>query len=252
MSQSFNRGGRFQKQFPGGGQPTIRIGGPLTPVVKYFIIANVAVFIFTMLLSNEGRVKFFGFFGLVPDVFWSSYTIWQLVTFNFLHSGLAHVFFNLFAIWIFGGDLERKFGKRRFIIFMAIAGIGAGVSMLITSPGLQVPVVGASGIVYGILLAYGVTYPNRIVYVYFLFPIKVKYLVLIFGGLEFLASVTGSQSGIAHLAHLGGMLFGGLYLYWDRIYMRLRERYYREKLKKFKKKYTVINNDKKDDDVTYH
>ena len=234
------------------GQGTLRIGGPLTPVVKYFIIANAVVFVFSMLLSFEGRMKFFVLFGLVPDSFWSHLAVWQLVTFNFLHSGLGHIFFNMFSLWIFGGDLERRFGRRRFLIFLAVAGIGSGLSMLLTSTRMQIPVVGASGIVYGVLLAYGVTYPNRVVYLYFLFPMKVKHLVLIFGGIELLASISGSNSGVAHLAHLGGMLFGGVYLYYDRIYMRARERYYQRKLKKLRGRYTVIVNDKDDQDPTYH
>ena len=251
MSYS-NRGGGGRFGGPMQGQPQIRLGGPLTPVVKYLIIANAVVYVFTMLLSIEGRMKFFMFFGLVPDTFWSQLAAWQLVTFNFVHSGLGHIFFNMFSLYIFGGDLEQRFGKRRFILFLAISGIGAGLSMLFTSPTMQVPVVGASGIVYGILLAYGVTYPNRVVYLYFLFPIKVKHLVVIFGGIELLASVSSAQSGVAHLAHLGGMVFGGIYLYYDRIYMRVRERYYRRKLKTLRSKYTVVRNDDNDDEPTYH
>ena len=117
---------------------------------------------------------------------------------------------------------------------------------------MTIPVVGASGIVFGVLLAYGVTWPNRIVYLYFLFPIKVKNLVIIFGAIELWASVSGADAGVAHLAHLGGMLFGGIYLYWDRIYMKARERYYRVKLSKLRKNFKVINRDDNDNGPTYH
>jgi len=158
-------------------------------------------------------------------------------------------------MYFFGGELEKLFGKRRFIVFLSVCGIGAGLSMLVT--GLDVPVVGASGIVYGVLLAYGITYPNRVVYLYFLLPIKVKYLVMIVGGLELFFSLGSlgdqGQSGIAHLAHFGGMIFGGIYLYWDKIYMKIREKYYRQKLKSLKSKFKVVKNDKDDDqDPTYH
>jgi rhomboid family protein len=246
---------RMQTPPPSGGTPQIRIGGPLTPVLKWFMIANAAVFVFMSILSEQARHGFVMFFGLVPDSFWGSFPavpIWQLFSFNFLHGGFSHLFFNMLALYFFGGELERKFGPRRFAFFFAVSGVGAGLSMLLTSPGMQIPVVGASGIVYGVLLAYGLTWPNRIVYLYFLIPMKVKHLVMIFGAIEVWASISHSQSGVAHLAHLGGMVFGYLYLRYDRIYMKLRERYYRRKLDKLKGKFTVVNGDKDDDGPTYH
>lgn len=253
MSQNFRGGGQFRMgPNPPAGTPQFRIGGPMTPVLRVFIYANIAIFVFTMLLTEQGRMQFFTMFGLVPEIFWDRLYIWQLVSFNFLHSGLSHIFFNLFALWVFGGELEKKFGSRRFAIFMAISGIGGGISMLMTSPGMQIPVVGASGIVYGVLLAYGLTYPNRIVYLYFLIPIKVKTLVIIFGGIEIISSISGSNTGVAHLAHLGGMVFGYLYLYYDKLYMKVRERYYRKKLTNLRKKYTIVVNKEDDEDRTYH
>ena len=242
--------------FGGGGygRPQIQIGGPLTPIVKGFLIANGVVFLLTSLLSQQYRAEFFQMFGLVPELFWSQFRVWQLVTFNFLHAGFMHILFNMFAFWMFGGDLERLYGRKRFLIFLAITGVGAGLTFAVFNPNALIPVVGASGIVYGILLAYGLTYPNRKLYVYFLFPIKVKYFVMILGGLELLLTVQSSNSGVAHLAHLGGMVFGFLYLRYDRLYMKLREKYYRRKLDKLKKRYTVIVNKDDDDNdhITYH
>lgn len=263
-------GGRFGPGFSKGGsggfrggpgQPQIRIGGPLTPVLKYFIIINSGIFLLTILLfkTPEAQLQFFHIVGLVPATFFQDKAIWQLLTFNFFHANFGHVFFNMLAMYFFGGELENLFGKRRFIFFMAVCALGAGLSMLLT--GINAPVVGASGIVYGVLLAYGITYPNRVVYLYFLLPIKVKYLVLIVGGIELFFSFGsgaghGSQSKIAHLAHLGGMVFGGIYLYWDKIYMKVREKYYRQKLKSLQSKFKVVANDKEndnnDDGPTFH
>lgn len=135
----------------------------------------------------------------------------QLVTYMFLHANFSHIFFNLFALWMFGQAIENDWGTRRFTIFYFATGVGAGILQLIVGLlGLSyAPVVGASGAVYGILLAFGMMYPNN--YIMLLIPpipIKAKYFVLIFGALELISGVTNLNSGIAHFAHLGGMVFG--------------------------------------------
>jgi membrane associated rhomboid family serine protease len=151
----------------------------------------------------------------IPE-FWP----WQLLTYGFLHGDLWHIFFNMFALWMFGRDLERIMGARRFLTYFLTCVIGAGIVQLIVA-GLQggvYPTIGASGGVFGILLAYGMAFPNNTVMLLFPpIPMKAKYFVLIFGLLELFLGVSGATPGIAHFAHLGGMLFGFLLLrYWRR------------------------------------
>lgn len=234
--------------FGSGGGVKIRFGGPLTPVLKYFIIFNVGIFIFTTFLKNPEQFKLF--FGLVPARFFEDFALWQLVTFNFIHAGFMHLLFNMLVMYFFAGELEKKWGPRRFILFLTVCGIGSGISMLFT--GIDTWVVGASGIVFGILLAFGVTYPERRVLLWFTLPIKVKWLVIIIGVVELIASVTSRNTGIAHLAHLGGMVFGGLFLYYDRVYMNVRQKYYDRKREELRSRFTIIGDDDDDDEPTYH
>ena len=148
--------------------------------------------------------------------------IWQLVSYGFLHGGTSHLFFNMLALWMFGNALENTWGSVRFAMFYFICVVGAGVVQLITvsidaaqGSGIY-PTVGASGGVYGILLGFGMLFPNRIIVLLIPpIPMKAKYFVIVFGLIELVMGVTGTQSGVAHFAHLGGMLFGLLLiLYW--------------------------------------
>jgi len=138
--------------------------------------------------------------------------IWQLVTYMFLHGGPIHIFFNMLTLFMFGNELERYWGTPRFLNYYFTTGIGAGICSWIVAPHSFAVVIGASGAIYGLLLAYGVTYPNRIVYVNFLLPMKVKWLVIIMGAMAFISSLGGSESGVANIAHLGGMIVGYLVL----------------------------------------
>jgi len=194
------------------------------------------------------------YLGLVPAMMWESFWFWQLATFNLLHAGFFHILINLFVLWMFGSELERKYGTRRFAWFMVVAGVGAGLTTAFAMPRMNVPTIGASGIVFGVLLAYAVNYPNRYLYLYFLFPVKAKWVVLGLAIMELFASISGSQPGIANIAHLGGMLFGYLYLRYDRSFFKLRDAYYRRKLSRLKKKYKVYDGgkDREDKDKTFH
>jgi membrane associated rhomboid family serine protease len=145
---------------------------------------------------------------------------WQLVTYAFLHdpSGLGHIFFNMFALWMFGVQLENAWGSQRFAIYYFVSVIGAGLIQLLVaslSGGLY-PTIGASGGVFGILLAFGMMYPNTtIMLIIPPIPIKAKYFVIGYGALSLFLGVTGMQAGVAHFAHLGGMIFGFLLImYW--------------------------------------
>ena len=185
--------------------------GRMSPGVKNLLFANIAVFLLQMLAPalNDILVRFFG---LVPRLAINHLFIWQFVSYMFLHGGFSHIFFNMFALWMFGVELERLWGTREFLKYYFLTGIFAGLSTAFFSWGSIIPTIGASGAIYGILAAYALFFPDRYVYMYFLFPIKMKYLALILGLLEFFAAYNQAQSGIAHAAHLGGMVVGFFYL----------------------------------------
>jgi len=139
---------------------------------------------------------------------------WQLVSYSFLHGSFGHLFFNMFALWMFGVQVENRWGSQRFVFFYFACVVGAAVTHL-AFVSSAIPTVGASGGVYGILLAFGMMFPNQPIYIWFLFPIKSKWLVTGFGALELYSAVTGTQAGVANFAHLGGMVIGFFLIqYW--------------------------------------
>lgn len=223
--------------YPGGGpqtpQPQFRFGGPITPVLRAFMIICGAGFILQIFWRGwGGSPGLEEIFGLYAPYFWRG-AVYQLLTFHFFHGSLTHLGFNLLALWMFAGELEQLWGRKKFILYLAITGVGAGLCQLMFAPFLPVPVIGASGIVYGILMAFGILFPRRTVLLFFVIPMQVKWLVIGMGVIELtMAFDPASQSGIAHFAHLGGMLFGYLFLRWDRVFLRLRNVYYRRKLEK--------------------
>lgn len=160
-------------------------------------------------------------FALWPyGVHQSPFAPWQLLTYGFLHGNLTHILFNMFALWMFGRDLERLMGPQRFLIYYLTCVIGAALVQLVvaaTQGGLY-PTIGASGGVFGILLAYGLTYPNRMIVLMFPpIPMKAKYFVGLYGLLELYLGLSGGAPGVANFAHLGGMFFGFILLrYWGR------------------------------------
>ncbi len=187
--------------------------------MKFLLVANIGVFIFQLFLQLGLRIGdisleriFFDLFALNP--LGQGFQIWQLVTYMFLHGGFFHIFFNMLMLWFFGVELENIWGTRRFLTYYFLCGIGAGLSNLFltplfTNPG---PTIGASGAVFGILLAFGMLFPDTPVYIYFLFPIKAKYLVSALIGFELISGVMATRDGVAHFAHLGGALVGFVYL----------------------------------------
>ncbi len=177
------------------------------PGVKNLLMATIVVFVAQILLPFIVRVDVFG---LVPAYVVSKFYVWQLVTYMFLHGSFGHIFFNMFGLWMFGSELERTLGTREFVKYYFITGIAAGISSVLWNWGSYIPTIGASGAIYGILAAYALFFPDRYVYLYFLFPIKMKYLAIILGALAFLSMY--NQDGIAHIAHLGGMVVGYFYL----------------------------------------
>lgn len=141
---------------------------------------------------------------------------WQLVSYAFLHGSFSHLFFNMFALWMFGLPVERMWGSRRFAEYFGICVLGAGLIQLLVQyfSGQVYPTIGASGAVFGLLLAYGVMWPdNRLILIFFPVPIKAKWFVLIYGAAELLFGVTGAMPQVAHFAHLGGLFFGAALLW---------------------------------------
>jgi membrane associated rhomboid family serine protease len=214
--------------------PSVSFGGPITKSIKTLITINVVVWILQILTRAAG-FDFIELFGLKPSYITHDFMLWQFVTYMFLHDGFFHIFINMFTLYMFGNDLERVWGPRRFLTYYFVTGIGAGLCSYIVEVNALTVTIGASGAIYGLLLAYGMLYPDRIVYLYFLIRIKVKWLVFIFGVLAFLSSVTGSAPGIANIAHLGGILVGYVFLKgndWFHRYEGFQSHRRREELKR--------------------
>jgi membrane associated rhomboid family serine protease len=224
--------------------------GRVTPAVKFLLIANSAVFVFQTLITFMGTGldhQLTLYFGLVPPLVWHDFYIWQLFTYQFLHGGLFHLLFNMLAVWMFGCDLEQRWGSNFFLRYYFVSVIGGGILNTIFVPGQMGPSIGASAGVYGILLAYGLIYPNRIVYFYFLFPIKMKYFVMIIGAISLYSSLTAGQSGIAHMAHLGGMAFGYIYLRGFSPWVGFKNYLDRRRLNRLKRRFKIVAGGKDDD-----
>ena len=180
----------------------------LLPVTRALLIANVAVYLLQLVSGNV----LMDWLALWPLGY--GFMPWQLLTYGFLHGSLTHLFFNMFALWMFGGDLERLWGPRRFaIVYFAsvLAGALAQLAIGQLSGGPAVPVVGASGGVFGLLLAFAMVFPERRVMLLIPpIPMPARVFVTLYGLLELVLGVTGTQAGVAHFAHLGGMLGGWL------------------------------------------
>ena len=184
--------------------------GGLTKAVKYLLLINVGIFI----LEYAWGPELIHWLGLTPALVKKGY-FWQLGTYLFLHGGLFHILFNMFALWMFGCEIEKSWGTREFVKYYFITGIGAGLLTFILSMNSYIPTIGASGAIFGILVAFAIMFPDRLIYLYFILPVKAKYLVAFFVVIEFLASFQHTSDGIGHFAHLGGIIVGYLYIKLD-------------------------------------
>lgn len=195
----------------------------VTPGIKWLLILNSVIFIVYFLAVQLQIIPLLWLFralSLTPDWVLRGAILWQPVTYLFLHSphGFGHILFNMLMLWMFGIYLERDWGTRRFVNFYIFCGVGAGLCdvaarFLWAHPiELHISTIGASGAIYGVLLAYGLLYPDRTILFWFLFPIPARIFVLILGGIAFLSTFGTSNSGISHVAHLGGMVFGYFHL----------------------------------------
>ena len=150
--------------------------------------------------------------GLVPAQVIDHFWIWQPFTYLFLHGGLFHWLFNMFILWMFGAELERRWGTAEFLKFFFVTGFGAAICVLLLSPHSMTPTIGASGAVFGLIVAFAMLFPDSVMYLYFLIPLKAWQAAVLFAFIEFFAGLEGGGSGIGRFAHLGGMLTGFLYL----------------------------------------
>ncbi|MEK7389837.1 MAG: rhomboid family intramembrane serine protease [Elusimicrobiota bacterium] len=177
--------------------------------IKTLVVANIVGFLVSFLVPDMHRL-----FGLVPEQALFSRWIWQPFTYMFLHGSFWHLLFNLFALWMFGMPIEAQWGERDFIKYYWLCGLGAAAAHLALSPHSTVPVIGASGAVYGLLVAFAMLYPDAVVYLYFLIPIRAAHMAILFGLIEFFSGATGATPVVARFAHLGGMVTGYLYIRW--------------------------------------
>jgi membrane associated rhomboid family serine protease len=229
---------------------TISFGGPLTPVVRNIIIA--CVFVYLVQLVAGDTITYF--FSLTPVLLIQKFYFWQLFTYLFLHDrhGILHLLFNMLSLFMFGCELERYWGSKRFLQFYVLTGVGAGLCVLLIPSNYYTSTIGASGAIYGVLLAYGLTFPDRVLYLYMLFPLQARYFVIIIGAITFLTTLSSSNTGISNAAHLGGMIFAYLYLKSQKAYrsrpqiqrFNLKEVYYRWKLRRARRKFEVYLNKK--------
>jgi len=226
---------------------TIAFGpGPITPAVRAIIIANVVVFLVTFVAPRP----VISIFGLQPEAVIGSGWIWQLASYLFVHSpsGITHILFNMLAVWMFGVELERRWGTVAFAKFYFVAGVGAGICVLLVSllpfewarPTYYAVTIGASGAVYGILMAWARLFPHRQILFMFIFPLPARVFVLIIGAIAFFSAIGASGNGVSNLAHLGGLAAGWLYLKGPRdLQLELRYWLTRWRMERMRRKFNV-------------
>jgi len=186
-------------------------GRALTRGVKILLIANGLVYLLQQIVGPQ-MVEWLG---CTPTKVLQDLAVYQLFTYMFLHGGFFHILINMFVLWMFGIEIERTWGTKQFFKYYFLTGIAGGIFTVALQPNFPYPTIGASGAIYGLLVAYAVMFPNRTIYLYFLLPIKVKYAVIMFVIIEFLASMSATPDGIGHWAHLGGAVVGFIYLKID-------------------------------------
>lgn len=193
-------------------------------VIKNLLIINAAVFFLQVIANNlmvGGKPLWYilnYWFALNPLAEGFNFQVWQLITYQFMHGSFTHILFNMFALWMFGMEIENYWGTKKFLTYYLLCGVVAGLFQLFLTPILgsaAAVTIGASGAVYGVLIAFGLMFPNRLIFLYFLIPVKAKYLIGFLIVLEFML-VDSAQSNVAHLAHLGGALAGFLFILFDK------------------------------------
>lgn len=191
------------------------------PFIKFLMFANIGIYLFTSMfvmgMTFQGMpldAAFMDWFALWPVE--NGFMPWQLISYQYLHGGFSHLFFNMLALWMFGMELENIWGTRRFATYYTLSGIAAGIVHLVVTPlfgGGLAPTVGASGSIMGVLLAFGMIFPDRPVMMFpIFFPIPARIFVLLYAGIDLIMGLSNAGDGVAHFAHLGGALGGFLLL----------------------------------------
>jgi membrane associated rhomboid family serine protease len=235
--------------------------GGITPAVKAIIIANVAVFV-VMFFAPGSAGGFPGvnplelLLGVSPGDLFERFFIWQPFTYMFVHAGLGHIFFNMLLLWFIGVDLERMWGTVFFTKFYVACGLGAAATQVVlgilpfgfADAFYDVHTVGASGAIYGLLLAFALYFPTRPFLVFLIFPVQARVFVLIMGGIALLLSL-GGAGGVAHTAHLGGMATAWFYLRGKRMNLasEIQYRYLKWKINRMRRKFDVYSGGRRDD-----
>lgn len=235
------------------------LSGYFPRAIKTICLACVSVFTLqelSVLLFHQNGEKFWLYwFGLVPYAVTHGFRIWQPFTYLFLHSGIMHIFFNLLYLAMFGADLERTWGSRRFYSYFFVCGIGAGVinvivKMLLDPHGqgtAAIPTIGASGAIYGVLLAVAVVMPQRQVWVFPLpVTVSMRLLVIVMGAIEFFGTIGSSGDNVSHICHLGGMLVGYVYIRRGSFLYNFRNYFSDWQRRRLKKKFDVYVREHRD------
>jgi len=220
--------------------------GYFPPGVKWLLITNTAVFLPYFLGGPAIRSHITVLLALSAAAAVKNLLVWQVFTYMFVHGGVTHLLFNMLTLWMFGSMLEQDWGTRQFLKYYFLCGMAAGVCVLVVNIAIgdwSTPTIGASGAIFGLLLAFGVLYPNQTVLMNFLFPIKAKYMVMIYAAIELLLTF-GPNTGVSTVAHLGGMVFGYVYLKvrWPRFSVgmaQMSQAYKQWKLQRAKRKFQV-------------
>ena len=225
--------------------------GPLTPAIKMIVIANVAMFVAAIIVPTVTL-----YLGLRPADAVGRLYIWQPFTYMFLHGGPFHILFNMLTLWMFGTELERMWGSRFFTKYYFVTGLGAAATQILLSlaPGAfgvqmyNTMTIGASGAVFGVLLAYAMYFPNRTILFMFIFPLPAKVFVMILGAIA-LYSAMGTGGGVAHTAHLGGLVAGYLYLKGGRVNLasEIQYRFLKWRINRMRRKFDVYSGGRADD-----
>ena len=202
-----------------------------TDAIKILVSVNFGIYILQSVSGKED--VFFRLFGLVPSTFISDLMLWQPFTYLFFHApfyssvGISHVLLNMLGLWVFGRELEQAWGKTKFLRYYFTTGIGSGLITYFFQISSDNPVIGASGAVYGILLAYGISYPNRMLYIWGLIPVRSMWLVIVMGSIAFFG-LLGNADGISHVTHISGMLIGYVLIKkkwrWHDIWLAIRKK----------------------------
>ncbi len=227
--------------------------------IKWLLIANIGVFLLQWITGGSDFGNYFNYYlALIPAEVFRHAAVWQLFTYMFLHGGISHILWNMLSLWMFGSMLEQAWGTREFLKLYFFSGIGAGVCIALLSlifGGTRAATIGASGAIFGVMLVCAMLWPNQTVLFNFLFPIKLKYMVMIIGAIAFLGA-WNPNSGVSNIGHLGGMLFGYIFVKMPKMRISgfdpvrpVRDSYKAWKLARAKKKFQVYLKKQRSDHI---